>query len=96
MEVRNYAFGLLDITGELLPYWSWRCDVANYPNPAEEEVAETPSVKNLGDIKLIVQSGHVVNKDLVSKNFSLQDTSISSETTKINERSKKALTHRVK
>jgi len=67
--------------------------------PTEDEVPETTSLNNLGDIKIIVQSGHIVPVEYENSGWDkipLQDEDTSSETTKINERSKKALTHHVK
>jgi len=67
--------------------------------PTEDEVPETTSLKNLGDIKIIVQSGHIVSMGYENSAWDkipLQDEDTSSETTRINERSKKALTHHVK
>jgi len=67
--------------------------------PTEDEVPETTSLKNLGDIKVFVQSGDIVSlgyENWAWDKIPLQDEDTSSETTKINERSKKALTHHVK
>jgi len=67
--------------------------------PTEDEVPETTSLKDLGDIKIIVQSGQIVPVEHANSRWDkipLQDEDTSSKTTKINERSKKALTHHVK